>query len=342
MKLWSCFTVLAVLILNASGSRAQCDVMRSHIASTAEELIEYSDLYQSQLMTCLELDSFQFLWFKNFISNNASNDGLKKKDDAGREGFELDTLFIAFNQRVLKNRMYPFLKMAEEPIIQVMSLPVSVSETELQFTLQEGRFSQEESATLIEYWRENAAKYKSMEGLYRAHVQNQLEKKEAEENKRKQEFASAWGLNSIEDIHLLHNFPFFDELGPAKEYAQKSGRPLLVCFTGFTVVNGVKMQEGVLAAPVIQELLRDDFILVLLRLDDRRVLPKEEQRTELVVGKPFDVKTYGDKWTLLELNMFNAGALPLFFKSSYDLVPIGTPMKYTSSVEEFRAWLEGS
>ena len=69
-------------------------------------------------------------------------------------------------------------------------------------------------------------------------------------------------------------FKDFDE-GVA--YAQKVNKPILLDFTGWACVNCRKMEENVWSDPDVYPMLKEDYILISLYVDDRKELPADEQ-----------------------------------------------------------------
>lgn len=313
--------------------KAQCDEHRAQTAKSGAELKKFIEGHEKELMDCLELNSINFFMFKRYVSSYGSPDNEEVL-------LVLDTVFREFNIRILQNRMYPYLKMNAQDLMTLMSLPLSTTENNLRVTLSEIRFSKEEKNALVSFWSTHWSSFQSMEELYDAHILYTERQIELDERKRKDAFVEAWGLESSEDIRLLNNIPYFEKLEQAKACAAQLDRPLLICFSGHTVLNAKKMEENVLADPAVQEVLSTKFILVLLMVDDQNPLPKGKQRTEDFQGQSYELKTRGDQWALLELTMLNDTQQPVFVKTNAELVQIGDVMKYTSSIAEFRTWLK--
>ena len=59
--------------------------------------------------------------------------------------------------------------------------------------------------------------------------------------------------------------------------AQRQNKPILLDFTGWGCVNCRRMEENVWSHPTVYPLLRDDYVLISLYVDDRKELPESKQ-----------------------------------------------------------------
>src|SRR5690625_7051957 len=80
-------------------------------------------------------------------------------------------------------------------------------------------------------------------------------------------------------------------------YAAEKDLPVIIDFSGYACVNCRKMEEHVWPNPGIKEMLHTDFVLISLYVDDRTLLPEEEQVTlPRHNGGERKLRTVGDKW----------------------------------------------
>lgn len=148
-----------------------------------------------------------------------------------------------------------------------------------------------------------------------------------------------------EDMHLgPQNIMVFEDYDKAKAYAEKEGKPLFVDFTGFQCVNCRKMEEQVWGEPGVIEHLKNDVVIVSLHVDDRKELPKEEQKTvKLPNGSTKKLETYGDKWFYKEVSEYNIAAQPYYVMIGADgkqLSNGSADYEHHSNVEDFKKWLK--
>ena len=125
------------------------------------------------------------------------------------------------------------------------------------------------------------------------------------------------------------------EIGLA--YAKKVGKPVLIDFTGYACVNCRKMEERVWANPHILGILNRDIVLISLYVDDKRMLPKNEQYTSETTGKR--IKSIGNKWSDFQIKNYQANAQPYYVLMSLGEENLNPPIGYTPDIEEYKEWL---
>lgn len=136
-------------------------------------------------------------------------------------------------------------------------------------------------------------------------------------------------------------------LEPLRDYeealklARAQNKPLLIDFTGWACVNCRRMEENVWPDPVVHQLMRDNFVVVSLYVDERKVLPASEQ-TVFVSQHTGEKKiiTVGDKWATFQFENFYANSQPQYAIISPDEKALTRTKGYTPDAGEFKAWLE--
>ena len=123
--------------------------------------------------------------------------------------------------------------------------------------------------------------------------------------------------------------------------ARKENKPLLIDFTGWACVNCRKMEENVWTDPAIKELIEKNFILVSLYVDDRKLLPKDDQFVQSFPdGSKKNVRTLGDQYATFQNLNFNSVSQPMYAVVSPDEKLLTRPVGYTPSAKEYGEWLE--
>ena len=118
------------------------------------------------------------------------------------------------------------------------------------------------------------------------------------------------------------------------------GKPVLLDFTGWACVNCRKMEEQVWSNPEIFRLLRDEYVLVSLYVDDRTELPQSAQFTfEYGSGRQKRIETIGDYWSTFQNLNFGAVSQPYYVLLSPELEILAPPVQNTD-VSNYRNWLE--
>jgi len=131
-------------------------------------------------------------------------------------------------------------------------------------------------------------------------------------------------------------FKDFDE-GVA--YAKKVNKPILLDFTGWACVNCRKMEENVWTATDIYPMIKNDYVLISLYIDDRKELPELEQFDfKFKSGRVKRIETIGQKWGTFQTLNFNAASQPYYVLLSPDLEVLNTEIQYTDA-ETYKAWL---
>ena len=127
----------------------------------------------------------------------------------------------------------------------------------------------------------------------------------------------------------------------ALQLAKEQHKPLLIDFTGWACVNCRKMEENVWTNPEVYTYIKTNFILVSLYVDDKEKLPITQQFTYTTKdGKEKDIVTVGDKWATFEAENFNQVTQPLYVILNSNEQVVNTPIGYTSSAKEYKAWLQ--
>ncbi|MDC1237656.1 thioredoxin family protein, partial [Polaribacter sp.] len=110
----------------------------------------------------------------------------------------------------------------------------------------------------------------------------------------------------------------FDE---GLQAAKDANKPILLDFTGWACVNCRKMEENVWSAPAIYTLLKEEYILISLYVDDNeKELPKAAQFDfRKANGNIKKIKTYGDKWSTFQILNFKNASQPYYILMNADL-----------------------
>ena len=130
----------------------------------------------------------------------------------------------------------------------------------------------------------------------------------------------------------------FDE-GLAK--AKEVNKPILLDFTGWACVNCRKMEENVWSEPDIYQLLKDDYILISLYVDDnKKQLPTNQQFDFLKQnGNVKKIKSVGDKWSTFQVINFKNASQPYYILLSPDLEVLNSAQQYTDR-DTYNDWLK--
>ncbi|MBR2025870.1 MAG: thioredoxin family protein [Alistipes sp.] len=137
-------------------------------------------------------------------------------------------------------------------------------------------------------------------------------------------------------LHLPHGLKGFFDMKEAEAYAEKVGKPIFIDFTGHGCVNCREMEARVWADPTVQQILREEYVIVALYTDDKMKLEK----SDWVTAKNGDVlKTLGAINANYALTRFGVNAQPYYVLQGKEGAILGEPRGYDLSVEGFVEFL---
>ena len=139
-----------------------------------------------------------------------------------------------------------------------------------------------------------------------------------------------------EFLHLPHNLEGFFDLSEAQAYAAKVNKPLFIDFTGHGCVNCREMEARVWSDPQVLDILRNDYVIVALFSDDKKVLPEDEWVTT-DSGKV--LKSLGKINSYYALKTFGVNAQPYYVLQGRDGKVLVPPRGYDLSVPGFIEFL---
>lgn len=111
-----------------------------------------------------------------------------------------------------------------------------------------------------------------------------------------------------EYLHLAHGLDGYFDYEQALKCAQAQGKPLFVDFTGHGCVNCREMEQTVWADPRVLDMLKNDYVVVALYVDDKTTLPENEWYVSDYDGKK--KKTLGKKNADFQIKKFDSNAQP--------------------------------
>ena len=132
--------------------------------------------------------------------------------------------------------------------------------------------------------------------------------------------------------------PIKNDYEAALAKAKAEGKPLMIDFTGWACVSCRRMEEKVWPDYEVLRRLSEDYVIVSLYVDDRQLLPENEQYVSDITGKK--VRTLGNKFSDMQVRYFHANTQPYYVLVSPDEKLLTTPLSYTPNVEEYVSFLD--
>ncbi len=118
---------------------------------------------------------------------------------------------------------------------------------------------------------------------------------------------------------------FFNDYDEGMAYARKTGKPVIIDFTGYGCVNCRKMEAYVLDNDSVKERLKN-YVFIELFVDDRQVAG--------------DGQTIGDTNSRIQREQFGSNAQPYFVQLDPQGKMTAEPMAFTTDPMEFIQWLK--
>lgn len=132
--------------------------------------------------------------------------------------------------------------------------------------------------------------------------------------------------------------PHFKDYETGMAYAREKGKPVLLDFTGYGCVNCRKMEMAVWNHSSVKDILKNDYVLISLYVDDKT--PLQHPQTIAEQGKQRVLRTVGDKWSYLERSKFGAGAQPFYVPVDNEGRPLNHSYAYKEDVDEYVQFLK--
>ena len=167
------------------------------------------------------------------------------------------------------------------------------------------------------------------------------------------------GMTNVTNLKLLSGFPppdfysvketesdcplgiaCFKDFNEGVAYAKAVNKPILLDFTGWACVNCRKMEENVWSEPDIYPILKEDYVLISLYIDDRKQLPKDQQFDfRFDSGRIKTIETVGQKWGTFQSLNFNSASQPYYVLMSPDLEILNNAIQQVDA-DTYREWLK--
>lgn len=145
---------------------------------------------------------------------------------------------------------------------------------------------------------------------------------------------------NTQDFSLYDNsfHPHVDDYELALEMGRREGKPVLLDFTGHGCVNCRNMEASVWSDDRVIDIMRDDYIVASLYVDDRT--PLAEPFEVEINGKMVMLETVGDKWTYLQGHRFGANAQPFYVLVDGEGEPLCGSYSFNLDVDAYIDFLE--
>ena len=139
-----------------------------------------------------------------------------------------------------------------------------------------------------------------------------------------------------------NNLESFKDLKEGIAYAQKVKKPIMIDFTGYACVNCRKMEEHVWSEKEIDDVIRDEYVLISLYVDDKKELPNNQKvSVNRINGGTRLLESYGHKWSNFQTQFYKINSQPYYVLLTSDGKEVlNEPVGYTPDVGEYEGFLK--
>lgn len=170
-------------------------------------------------------------------------------------------------------------------------------------------------------------------------IQDQLQSGNVSTANQSSDAAPCEAPNYADQLHLPHGLKGFFDYNQALACAKAQNKPLFIDFTGHGCVNCREMEANVWSDPEVLKRLKNEFIVVALYVDDKKIqLPEEEWITSSFDGKL--KKTLGKKNADMQITRYNVNAQPYYVLLDKNEQVLVKPRGYNLNVQEFIQFLD--
>ncbi|MCW3070906.1 MAG: thiol:disulfide interchange protein [Bacteroidetes bacterium] len=148
------------------------------------------------------------------------------------------------------------------------------------------------------------------------------------------EFAAFIEVNKNGVVHFKNDYEH------ALAYAKKTGKPLMIDFTGHACANCRKTEDYIWPDPKVLKRLNNNVVLVSLYVDDKRPLDPKDYQKVFWYGQEREITTIGDKFKYMEETLYKQSSQPLYVLVDHSEQLLNSPRGYKSGIPEYTQWLD--
>jgi thiol:disulfide interchange protein DsbD len=134
-------------------------------------------------------------------------------------------------------------------------------------------------------------------------------------------------------LHLPHGLQGYFDYEQGLACAKQQNKPIFIDFTGHGCVNCREMEANVWSDPKVISILRNDYLVIALYVDDKTKLPENEWITSSYDQKV--KKTIGSKYADFQISRFGVNAQPYYVLLDHKGELLTKPRAYDLDVDAF-------
>jgi thiol:disulfide interchange protein DsbD len=138
-------------------------------------------------------------------------------------------------------------------------------------------------------------------------------------------------------LELPHGLKGYFDYEQGLKCSKATHKPIFIDFTGHGCVNCREMEARVWSDPRVLNILKNDYIVVALYVDDKTALPENDWVTSKFDGQI--KKTIGQKYADFQITKFNVNAQPYYVLMNDKGEELVEAKAYDKNVDNFIAFL---
>jgi len=150
--------------------------------------------------------------------------------------------------------------------------------------------------------------------------------------------SSSVSRNKNQSLGCPYDLSCYSDYNDAVAYAKQVNKPIMIDFTGYSCVNCRKMEANVWSDSRVLNVMKNDYVLVSLYVDDPTELPAAEQTVSKVTGQK--IETVGDKWSDMEASLYKSSTQPLYALVDKDSKLLTDIRGYNTDIDAYVKFLE--
>jgi thiol:disulfide interchange protein len=140
-------------------------------------------------------------------------------------------------------------------------------------------------------------------------------------------------------LHPPHGFNAFFDLDEGLSYAKSVKKPVLIDFTGHACVNCRKMEDKVWIEPEVSRLIKEEYVLIQLYVDERAVkMPENKVHYSKILRR--NTTDLGNWNGDFQATTYGSNSQPFYVLAGQDLKPLVQPQGALSVAKDFATYLQ--
>lgn len=139
-------------------------------------------------------------------------------------------------------------------------------------------------------------------------------------------------------LDLPHGIQGYFDYDQALRVAQQLNKPVFIDFTGHGCVNCRNVENAVWIDPQVRKMFADEFVVVAMYVDDKKIKLSEDQQIKDKDGDP--ITTLGGKNMYIQNTIYHENSQPCYFIVDHDGSVLAGPTYYELDVNKYTDFLK--